>query len=221
MQNVITNSVFIQKTLAFFKKYGLFLAPLLLFMLFLFLLVFSYTHPSDQSHTSTSQQTPSQAQTNNPSGSQVEYSPAPSSEEMMSDERDMNMWSGQKVFDSDFDGLGATKTTLSDGSTEYSYDSGTQNRPNIIIVQDGVNVFQRTVMNATMSTTSVHPDYIAHGSSYWGDSVITYIFLSKGHAYVANPDTKQVFEEMIFKPVDIDQFRQYDTDITGHIQKLP
>lgn len=212
----------------FFKQYGLFIAPVILFIAFMALLIFSFTHSSSQKANTAGRAL--QGQQNNSSGgtsngtSPTETNNQPSStqvggEGLQESERDMPMWNAEQVPDSEFDGLNATKTILPDGSTQYSYYSDNPNRPNIIIVKGGIDVFQRTPVQADMDTTQIFPDYIAHGSKFWGANVITYIFLSKGFAYVGDPQTNKVVEQMIFQPSTIEQFMKYDTDMSENPQK--
>lgn len=228
MQNSI-NNVFTQ-ILSFLKKYGLFIAPILLSLLFMLLLISSYTQSSyPKGGTSIDTPTPAnqQGEDNSSNNSSSDISSPQSSsvqenpEGMQEDERGMSLWTNQSFDENDMEGLNATKTVLADGSIQYTYNSDVPNRPNIIIVKNDINVFQRTPINASSDTPPANdqPDYVAQGSSFWGKNAVTYIYLSKGFAYVGDPPTQRVFEQMIFQPCSLDQFKQYDTDITGNIQK--
>jgi len=221
---------FFDRIIPFFKKYGIFIAPLLLFLFFMLLLIFSYARSPRQSTPVTASPTQSPSQTENstsysPSQETVSISPSQTpSGGMESDERkDQIIWSNISLSDSDFDGLNATKTTLSDGSTEYSYDSGVPNRPNIIIEKNGINVYQQTPFTDTPLSQDTNyygqPDYTAKGSQFWGANAITYIYLSKGVALVGDPNKDQMFEEIVFQPGTITQFEQEDTDMTSPPQK--
>lgn len=224
---------FIEGVTPFSQKYGLFIAPVLLFILFMTLIVTSYINQPKKSQTAIS--IPSQTQTNtnndappNPEVSEqantipiptYSLSPFPSSNGMDPDNDEPNepVWSGASFSPSDFGNITFTQTTLSDGSTQYSYDSDTPNRPDIIIVKNGINVFQSTPMYNIPVDTSVGapPDYIARGSQFWGDDAETYIYLSKGLADVIDTKNNQIVEEMIFEPGNLNQFEQYDTDMIG------
>src|SRR5579863_5983115 len=188
------NNVFFQKIITFLKKYGIFIAPVFLFLTFMFLLIFSYTKGSQSSHLISPPQT--QTGTGN-ENSQVEVSPRSGDIDedggIEDDEKTLTAWSGSSFSDSDVSGLNATKTTLPDGSTEYSYDSGVPNRPDVIIVKNGINIFQSTPFTDTPLTDNTNyygePDYTETGSQFWGASAVTYIYLSKGIAIVGDPTT--------------------------------
>jgi len=226
MQSFSLYNDLIQKVIPFFKKYGIFIAPAFLFLLFMFLLIFSYESSPQKSPTNTS--SPSQKiVSGTPSTLQKTVSASPtntSGEGMQQDEKkDMIIWSNITLSDSDFADLNATKTTLPSGSTQYTYTSDNPDRPNIIILKDGVNIFQRTPFTDTTMSDNTNfygqPDYVAKGSQFWGPQVMTYIYLSRGIALVGDSSKDQLFEQIIFQPGTIDQFKQYDTDMIGKPQK--
>ena len=65
-----------------------------------------------------------------------------------------------------------------------------------------------------------NPEYTATGSKYWGPKAVTYVYLSQGFAFIANTDIQQVYEEMYFQPVNLDQFKStYDNDLLGNLQQ--
>jgi len=208
----------IDNILPFFKKYGIFIAPLALFLFFMFLLVFSFTYQRG----TTKGTAPLQSNSPTATASNLESSPSfPRQGVVEQGEENMPLWSSSSFSENDLNGTNYTKTTLSDGSIQYSYDSDTPNRQKIIIVKNGVNIFQRTPLYnmTTQSASNQTPDYTAKGSSFWGENAITYIYLSAGSAYVFDPNSKQILEQMIFQPGTIEQFKQYDTDIIGTPQK--
>lgn len=226
---------FINKVIPFFKQYGIFIAPLLLFLFFMFLLVFSYTR-SPQKNPSNTASTVSQTPTNeastfpSPEVSQetISSSPAPSGtttsgEGIQDSEKNLTEWSGTGLSDSDFADLNPIKTTLSDGSIEYTYDSGVPNRPNLILLKNGVNVFQRTPFTDTTLSENTNyygkPDYIAKGSQFWGANAVSDIYLEKGITLVGDTSKDQLYEQIIFQPTTIDQFKQEDTDMIGQPQR--
>ena len=206
----------IGSTIIFIKKYSLLITAALVFLLFMFLLIFY-----------SSRTTQKQVGSNTNSTSQVNISTSPSPmprEGMESDERGMTMWTPQSFSESDLGNTHATTSTLPDGSLRYSYDSDTPNRPTIIIVKNGIKIFQRiTMYNTSMGAPTVSgdtPEYIAHGSSFWGQNAVTYIYLSKGFAYVGDPSTNHVFEQIIFQPIGVNEFKQkYGDDIVGDLKK--
>jgi cytoskeletal protein RodZ len=211
----------------FIKKYRLLLSAILIFILFFVALIVLYATP--QQPTSTQNQTGiTTKSTENVSVSPANVppsSPYPSGEGMSmdSDEVGMVMWPGNNFSPNDLGTNNYTTTTLTDGSVQYSYPSDTPSRSNIVIVKNGVNVFERhTMYNVKMGAPPAnkadHPDYTAIGSLFWGANAVTYIYLSKGFAYVGNPSTNIVYEQMIFQPGTINQFMLYDTDITGTLK---
>ncbi|HWY79712.1 MAG TPA: hypothetical protein VNW29_05120 [Candidatus Sulfotelmatobacter sp.] len=198
----------------FIRKYGIFIAPLLLFFFFMFVLIFSFTRPQQQPAIgTTTTNTPSQSIVNSSSSN----SPSKTQGEGLQDDekKNMKMWSNIGLSDNDFAGLNATKISLPDGSIQYTYASDIPNRPNIIIVMNGLNIFQRTTFTNTPFNTDYYgqPDYIAKGSQYWGTTAITYIYLSKGIALIGDTSTNQLLEQILFQHETIDQFKQQDTDI--------
>ena len=222
---------FIEKVTPFFQKYGLFIMPVLLFLLFMTLLVVSYTSKSQQAQTTISPSQPQSSNSTTSSNTQTSnnvpiptysLSPIPSSTGMdpNNDEPNLPVWTGATFSPDDYN-MDIDQSTLPSGETEYSYDSNTPNRKDVIVVKNGVNVFERTVMYNVPVDTSVgtSPDYISKGSRFWGKSAETYIYLSKGLAQVIDTANKQVVEEIIFEPGDLQQFESYDTDMIGAPQK--
>lgn len=224
MLNVTLNNNLLQRGVLFFKKYGLFITPVLLFLFFMFLLVFSYTKSSTQKTTTIA---PASSTGSSSSSSQSEENPSQTSyqktEGIEADEIKMHIWTGRSFDPSDLDGYNATQTTLPDGSIQYSYDSDNPNRPNIIIAKNGVNVFERTPFSNTSIADATDffgkPEYVEYGSIFWGGNAVTYIYISRGVAFVLDPSTNQTLEEMIFEPGSMDLFKQYDTDMIGQPQK--
>lgn len=226
---------FIERLEPFFQKYGLFIAPVLLFLFFMTLLVISYTSQPSKQQTAVSIPSQTQTNTNNTSSNSgtsgqtksvpvpsYSLSPFPTSSGMDpdNDEPNLPVWTGATFSPDDF-GIDIQQTTLTNGETQYSYNSNTPNRPDIVIVKGGVNVFERTVMynipfDASVATS---PDYISKGSLFWGNNAETYIYLSKGLADVIDTTNKQIVEEIIFEPNDLKQFQSYDTDMIGTPQK--
>jgi hypothetical protein len=220
------NNELIQKMISFCKRYWVFITPLVL-LVFMLLLVFSYQNASKKTTKISPTISPNQTAPIVISR-QSHFIPEPTTAgkktgqgEMQEDEREMVVWAPLRFFESDLSGINFRKQTLSDGYTQYTYDSDTRNRPTIIIVKNGVNVYQRRVMHNTIydNTDTAPPDYIALGSKFWGSNMYTYVYLSKGIAYVVDLSTKQVLEEMVFQPTSIEQFRVYDDDPIGVLKK--
>ena len=221
------NNELIQKLILFGKKYGLIIAAALLFLFFLFILAFSAFQSSKPSQTPQININPTTVQTQlNTSGRIPSHAvPSPSEiepkGEMQEDEREMVVWAPGTVATKDLNSFSPTRTSLPDGTMKYSYITNTPNRPNIIFIKNGINVYQRVAMHNTKFELDPDdiPDYIAQGSKFWGSNMVTYIFLSKGFAYVADTNKKLVLEEIIFQPTDIETFKQFNDDITGQIKK--
>lgn len=125
----------------------------------------------------------------------------------------------------DIKGTDAVKTTLPDGSIQYAIPSDNPNRPQIIIVKHGLLVLQRTPINDTTVTAfTAHygdPEYTAKGSYFWGQNIVTYIYLSIGFAFVVNTNNSMVLEQMYFQPVSEALFKKtYGGDLIGNLQKI-
>lgn len=214
--------------LLFIKKYGIFIAPACLFLFFMLLLILSYSESPHKSSFNISTPSPPPTTTSSSTVSispsqnaNISSSPATSSESMNpdNDEPNLPVWSGASFLTSDFGNITFAQTTLPDGSTQYSYNSDTPNRPNIIVLKNNINIFQRTPMYNITVSTNTNPEYIAQGSYFWGKNAETYIYLSKGVADVIDPAKNQIVEEMIFQPDNLAQFEQYDKDMIGAPQK--
>ncbi|HEX8932092.1 MAG TPA: hypothetical protein VF810_02980 [Patescibacteria group bacterium] len=205
----------------FLKKYGIFIAPAFLFLIFIFLLVFSYTITSQQTPTSTSSSSPTPI--SNTSLPYPNTGQGLGSQSESEEKNNMVIWTNSTLTDSDLADFNATKETLPDGSIQYSYSSDVANRPNIIIVKNGINVFQRTPFTDTPMSQNTNfygqPDYVAKGSQFWGPNAVTYIYLSRGISLIGDLNKDQLFEQIIFQPGTLDQFIKNDIDIIGEPQK--
>lgn len=128
----------------------------------------------------------------------------------------------------DTSGKKLTATTLSDGSTKYTYPSDDPNRPNELVVKNDTIVYHRTtvsqkyVYNYTNNLEA--PDYTFEGSRYYGPNTITYLYLKRGTGFVADSKTTLVQEQFIFQPMTLEEFKQqYGSDVTSYevIPTLP
>lgn len=225
------NNQYLPIIINFFRKYGIFIAPLFLFLLFMTLIILSYSQTS-----STTKQSPSTspAISQNKNSASIELqntevssnpsvSPSGTNSGMQESEEGKLGWSPQPFSPQDLSGLNATQTTLPDGSTQYTYASDTPDRPILLIVQKGMYIFERrpfyntTIQDAT--NFYGNPEYVAYGSRFWGNSAKTEIFLSQGIAFVVNPSTNQALEQITFQPGNLQQFKHYNTDMIGTPQK--
>ena len=222
------------KIVTFIKNNALFIAPVVLFLFFMFLLVFSYTQSPKTKYILQTTPAPTLSSTSegfvNSSPQNKSISPQPqitsASDGIGARESDDLGWAGNTFSSNDLSDVKADKTILADGSVQYTYDSGTPNRPDMIIVKDGIIIFQRTpVYKTTIDDYKrfyKNPQYTAKGSRFWGQNTVTYIFLSKGFAFAGDTTTNQTVEQMYFKPVSLNEFKQkYAEDIIGDITPAP
>jgi hypothetical protein len=117
------------------------------------------------------------------------------------------------------------KTVLSDGSVKYTFISPLKSRPAEVIFKDNVAIFERTIIISNPTTTGLSTitefrnqfgsaEKIIKGSSFWGRDMLTYIYPSKGFAFIANGFNDQVLELHTFKPTTIDGYiKSYGEDI--------
>ncbi len=120
----------------------------------------------------------------------------------------------------DLEGLQITETS-SDGDTIYTSADIRPSRPNILKVRDGVTVFNRTVRPegfdekiTDYTDTYGAPEEMITGSRFYGPSAQIYIYASSGFAFVANPETQEVFEQYTFPPKSVTEYiKKYGEDI--------
>ncbi len=133
--------------------------------------------------------------------------------------------SASYVFSEDYlKGFAFEKKQLADGSTTYTYASDNPKRPDMLMVKNGEVILKRMiVVDMTVDNYVLgqgKPDYIARGSRFWGPEAVTYIYFKMGLAFVADPKTNTVFEDLSFKPVSPrDYKRVYGEDIIGELSK--
>lgn len=116
---------------------------------------------------------------------------------------------------------------LSEEQTQYLFSSPYLSRDNEVIAKNGVAIFKRLVV------VSDDPDFKTDissyrekygtpeaefiGSAYYGDSVQTYIWASKGLAIIFYPYTGEVLEIQSFSPTPIEEYKKlWGTDITTY-----
>lgn len=110
---------------------------------------------------------------------------------------------------------GLEKTeTIDGGFTKYTFTSNNTTRPNIIIAnsKEGV-VFQRsvTIPSNPVKISDYTESYgqakwIFKGSDFYGATAQTYIYPELGIAFIANPQTDQVFELHVFTPTKVEEY---------------
>ncbi len=196
--------------LAFLRRNKLLILALALVLFFLLILFLSASSPSENIKP-TNGTTPSGNATtprtqNLPTQSQVTgLNPAIT-------------WSPVRFSERTLNGVDFNKTQLPEGETKYSFPSSTPNRPNEIIVKDGVIIYQRAIVtdkyiyNYTNSLGAA--DYNYQSSRFYGSNTQTYVYLKEGTAFVADADTTLVKEQLTFEPVTLEEFKQkYAEDI--------
>ena len=201
----------------FVKRHKLILLPSIFFAVFL-LAVLLPIGPTQEERSSQSSSSPSTAPTSIP----------PAGPGQPSSETFEETWETSHLFHFSEDslrGIPFEKKQLSDGSISYTYPSVNPERPDMTIVQDGVIIFTRMVLGPmTISDYAASlgkPEYISRGSAFYGPDIVTYIYPAKGIAFVGDPKTDVALEQLTFKPVPPEQFRQtYGADLPEDLQKL-
>lgn len=231
------------KLIEFFQKNKLVILPVLaLILIFFVVMAFSQLDQEKQAQAIPTQAPNEEASSPVATGTEMEAVTMPTSKELPSPipteapvvdpgQPDAatfeKTWeeSSSYVFSEDYlKDVAFEKRQLPDGSTTYTYASDNNNRPDMIMVKDGVVVFKRMiVVDMTVDNYIVgqgKPDYIARGSKFWGPDAVTYLYFRMGIAFVANPKTNVVFEDMTFKPVLPAQYKQiYGEDLIGNLDK--
>jgi hypothetical protein len=114
------------------------------------------------------------------------------------------------------------KDRLPEGTIKYTLKSLDPNRPNIIIAKNDHEIlFQRSVIlpKLPIKITDYTESYgqvkwVFKGSEYYGPLVNTYIYPERGIAFIANPQTKNVFEYHLFEPLKVEEYvSKYGDDI--------
>lgn len=119
------------------------------------------------------------------------------------------------------------KEASSDGSVIYNLKSENPLRLDQIITKGGRIIFERIYIPDAPSDPGYmtlneveqkygQPDATEQGSKFWGGFLKTYIYASKGYAFIANPYTKEVFEMHTFSPMNADDYKKtFGDDISG------
>lgn len=130
-------------------------------------------------------------------------------------------WSPIRFTEGDLEGISYTKSPLPDGTAKYTYESTNPNRPNEIIVKNGIIIYQRTVVNNKYiyhyTNTLGAADYNFQSSRFYGDNTSTYVYLEEGTAFVADASTTLVKEQISFQPTNFEEFKEkYGQDIADY-----
>jgi hypothetical protein len=204
--------------LAPLKRNILLLVALALVLLFFFILFLSATSSgknNSQNSTTPIQVRPTISVNITPTGT-----PVPTRKPLNLTQPDMT-WSPNSFSEDDLKGVNFNKTVLSDGSIKYTYPSSNANRPNELIVKDDIIIYQRVIVSKkyiyNYTGTLSAPEYSFHGSQFYGQDSMTYLYLQRGTAFVADANTTEVHEQLLFQPMSLDAFKQkYGTDITDY-----
>jgi hypothetical protein len=108
-------------------------------------------------------------------------------------------------------------TELPDTKKQYSFASVRVDRDNIVITQNGIVVFSRTLTELRdhklpnlneFKTVYGEPEKEIEGSRYYGRIHKTYIYASRGIAIIANPYSNEIYELHNYGPMSVDQYVQ-------------
>jgi hypothetical protein len=196
---------------AFLKENKLIIVGAILVLLFLYIIFTSITE-SPRSTVSTNNTT------NTPSGTTSRTAtPIPTPKPADLYKPDIT-WVPTTFTEGDLEGIEFTETQLPDGTTKFTYESTNPNRPNEIIVDKGKIVYQRSLINGRYiyhyTNTMGAPDFVFQSSNFYGSNTMTYVYLKKGTAFVADSKTTLVKEQLSFPPTTFEEFKQkYAQDI--------
>lgn len=118
-----------------------------------------------------------------------------------------------------------------DGAIRCELRSFFPSRPNLVIIKNGKLLFKRTITKPLVSGRL--PSYgnlssglgaagqVQKGSRFFGPTVQTYIFASKGVTLIANPNTGEVKEVQVYPSQSIsDYLSTYGEDIRGYVPTI-
>ncbi len=203
------NEGFFSNTINFLKKNKALVIAAALIILFIYILILSITRTS---------QGPQNPTSPSPTRGVSSGGPVPTASTVVSIYEPEQTWQPTKFSEGNIQSVLIEKTQLSDGSTKYTYESENPQRPNEIIVKDGIVVYQRTltpnkyIYNYT--NTLGAPDYVFESSKFYGQGTMIYVYLNQGTAFVADDKTTIVKEQLLFRPTSFDEFKaKYGDDI--------
>lgn len=112
---------------------------------------------------------------------------------------------------------------LSNGDPGYLFVSALDARPNQVVFHNKIAVFERVVLLGSPANSLKISDMVLkygraettkEGSSYYGARMFTYIYPGKGLAFIANPNTDEIFELQTFTPMPLEDYlSNYGEDI--------
>lgn len=112
--------------------------------------------------------------------------------------------------------------------TEYTFTSTTPQRPNIIITQKGVAIFERNVLVINpegkgfttiedIKTQLGEPQEKHAGSKFYGPFFTTYLYPNKGVAFIANENTDTIYEIQTFTPIPLKEYKKLYGEDLGEV----
>lgn len=200
--------------LPFLKRNYLFLLAIGLVLFFFYIIYLSITGSSNPP-----QQTKKVTPTTTPVVSQTSIAPSEKIKKPLTTYRNEITWSPTRYSEVNFYGIPTTKTQLQDGSEKYTYASTDPKRPNEFIVKDDVITYHRSEITNKYTYhytgTLGPPDYTFVGSKYYGPDSVTYVYLSRGTAFVVDAKTTYLHEQFVFQPTNLEDFKvKYGSDVS-------
>jgi len=118
----------------------------------------------------------------------------------------------------------AQKEVIDKNTVRYTFDPRKSIRSDEIITQNRKAVFERirTAIETETGKKTIaqlteqygKPEKMFKNSSYYGEGIYTYLYNSKGVAFVGNPNTNEVFEIQLFSPMNLEQYlNSYGKDV--------
>lgn len=105
--------------------------------------------------------------------------------------------------------------------TKYSLRSSLDLRPNIVMTDGNVVVFESIIVPQESASIIKLSDYLKRygvanktftGSNFYGSMANTYVFTSQGLAIIANSYTNEIYELQVFSPTTIENYVKYYGD---------
>lgn len=104
---------------------------------------------------------------------------------------------------------------LPNGNTSYQFNSSLADRSHEVQFHNNISIFERVILLGDNSNSLTVQDLILKygqaektttGSIYYGRQINTYIYPSKGLAFIANPNIGEVFELQTFSPTSLEEY---------------
>lgn len=123
---------------------------------------------------------------------------------------------------------GVTKISEDHNSTIYTKSSLIKIRPNQIIVQNGIVVFERELTPEKKSEEGYStlsefnnkfgsPDKKIKGSKFYGNQISTFIYASKGFTLIGNENTDEVYEIQFYIPTSVQNYiNTFGSDVSSN-----